>query len=132
MSEIRSVASVSYDDAKGTIAVDWHLTQSNLKYWYERFDGPDNHWPVAMEIFIGEHDYVVVHVYAVEQNADMKEFENVREYLANQKKKGTIPVKRVGGEVTLSEVFTTMKRCDIMLFAQGFHDLNLTLEVTDD
>lgn len=130
MGDSYSTASAQYNDAEGTIAVDWHEIQSNIHYWYRRLNGPGTHWPIAMSIYSGESGYVSVTVLAVERNADMKDFEGVQRYLADAERGEEIPVKEVRGQIPLDEIFSKMKRCHILLFQQGFHDLNLTLRGT--
>lgn len=111
-------ASTQYDDAKGTVSIDWH-GGTEIHDWAKDIGVPENYFALGVSLWLGEmHPQMAGHdqpfsvtIYA----ADKAEVgESAEEIISFAKEHGEVPVREFNGEVFVKDLSKYIKRFELV------------------
>lgn len=117
----RLVASTQYQDAEGSVAIDWpsgieiHDLAKDLGIDTGRY------FPVAIEVYNGE-GFESVHIYAVDRQIAGETADDIIKY--GRSHGGTLPVRKFHTDASLSDLVKRTKRFSLIAInrvAKGFN-----------
>lgn len=118
-------ASTQYNDLKGTAALDFHGSLSELWDYFKEFKiDLEKYDPIGIDVYFGEGDFFYLSFLATDK-------EQMEEY--KKQNQGKLPVLSISVEETKENFFKKFKRFNVSLSRKGLEkNFNITREVSLD
>ena len=133
MNSERAIASVQYDDMKGTAAADWRGDVKGLEdFAQSQAIDLQNHVPVGTSVYLGEPqggkiDSASVSIFAVDPTQIGRDADEINIYVESHE--NVLPCKRFRLDVPLPELLKFYKRFNLILFSRYIGEI---LELEDE
>jgi len=108
------IASVQYNDMKGTAALDGQMG-GGMHGLAEQASMPKEYFPVAMSVYFGETDSFYLSIYACSKSKYGNDMDTIMKH-------NSLELKKFDIEITKEEFFKSLKRFDIKLIDKTLID----------